>query len=223
MGQDPAEQDGAHEFGGYQSGRGLVRGAADSDDEEAEATCGQRGVEKIEPVRRARRARQRLQADPYREHAEREVDREQPWPWPQRQDAGGDRRPEGEGGADHQRVIAEAATEHAGRVDEADQRRVHAHDAAGAQPLQRACRRQAGQRPCEGAAERGQGEQQQAAEIDPLMADDFAERAEWQQRRNQRDLIDVDHPDHVGRADMEVGGNRRQRDVGDRRIERGQR
>ena len=55
------------------------------------------------------------------------------------------------------------------------------------------------------------------------MADDFAERAERQQRRHQRDLIDIDHPDHIGRADMEVGGNRRQRDVGDRRIQRGQR
>ena len=137
--------------------------------------------------------------------------------------AGGNRRAERERRSDHQRVMAEAAAEHMGRVDEADQRRVYAHDAAGAQPLQRPRGGQARQRPCEGATERGQREQQQAAEIDPLMADDFAERAERQQRRNQRDLIDVDHPDHVGRADMEVGGDGGQRDVGDRRIQRSQR
>jgi hypothetical protein len=62
-----------------------------------------------------------------------------------------------------------------------------------------------------------------SVDVDTLMADDFAERAERQQGRDQRDLVDVDHPDHVGRADMEVGGNGRQRNVGDRRIQRGQR
>jgi hypothetical protein len=55
------------------------------------------------------------------------------------------------------------------------------------------------------------------------MADDFAERAERQQRRDQCDLVDIDDPNHVGRTDMEVGGNGGQRDVGNRRIQRGQR
>jgi hypothetical protein len=52
------------------------------------------------------------------------------------------------------------------------------------------------------------------------MADDFAERAERQQRRHQRDLVDVDDPDHVGGADMKIGGDGGEGDVGDCGIER---
>jgi hypothetical protein len=167
----------------------------------------------------ARRTRQRLQSDPHRQHAERDVDRKQPRPRTERQDGRGDRRPECEGGAHHQRVMAKTTAEHMGRVDEANQRRIHAHDAAGTKPLQRPRGQKTGQRPRQGAAERSQREQQKSANIDALMADDFAERAERQQRRDQRDLIDIDDPDHVRRADMEVGGNRGQRDVGDRRIQ----
>ena len=200
-----------------------MRRAADADEEEAEAACGQGRARKIERVLCARRFRQGLQADPDCDHAEGNIDREQPRPCSDRKDPGGNRRPERERRSDHERVVAEAAAQHMRRVDEADQRRVYAHDAAGAQPLQRPRRRQAGQRPCEGAAKRGQREQQQAAEIDPPMADDFAERAERQQRRDQRDLVDIDHPDHVGRADMEVGGDGGQRNVRDRRIQRGHR
>ena len=36
------------------------------------------------------------------------------------------------------------------------------------------------------------------------MADDLAERAQRQQRRDQDNLVDIDHPDGLGRADMEV-------------------
>ncbi len=108
-------------------------------------------------------------------------------------------------------------------IDEADQRRVHAHDAAGAEPLQRAGDQQARQRPGQRAAERCQREQDQSAEIDALVADDLAERAERQQRRHQRDLVDVDDPDHIGRADVKIGGNGGQRDIGDRGVERGHR
>jgi hypothetical protein len=55
------------------------------------------------------------------------------------------------------------------------------------------------------------------------VADDLAERAEGQKRRYQRDLVNVDDPDHVGRADMKIRGDGGQRDVGDGRIERGHR
>src|SRR5829696_2881787 len=50
-----------------------------------------------------------------------------------RKDRGSNGRPERERRSDHQRVVAEAAAEHMGRVDEADQRRVDAHDATGTQ------------------------------------------------------------------------------------------
>ena len=39
------------------------------------------------------------------------------------------------------------------------------------------------------------------------MSDDLAERAKRQQCRDQRDLIDIDDPDDVGRADVKVGGD----------------
>jgi hypothetical protein len=97
--------------------------------------------------------------------------------------------------------------DHAAWIDETNQCGVDAHDAAGAEALQRPGDQQAVQRPRHGAAQRGQCEQQQAAEIDALVADDFAERAKRQQRCDQRDLIHVHHPDHVGRADMKVGGD----------------
>ena len=222
-GHQPAEQQSRAERQPDQEQRGLMRRAADADEEEAEATRGQGGARKIERMLCARRLRQRLQADPDGNRAERNVDREQPGPRSDRKNRRGDRRPQRERRSDHQRVVAEAAAQHMGRVDEADQRRVDAHDAARAQPLQRPRRRQAGQRPCERAAKRGQREQQQAAKIDPPMADDFAERAERQQRGDQRDLVDIDHPDHLGRTDLEVGGDGRQRDVRDRRVQRSHR
>jgi len=119
--------------------------------------------------------------------------------------------------------VAEAAAQRLAGVDDADQRGVHGHDAAGPQTLQRAGNEQTWQRPGQRAAERRQREQHEAAEIDALMADDLAERAERQQGRDQCDLVDVDHPDRFGRADVEVGRDRRQRDVRNRRIERGHR
>jgi hypothetical protein len=49
--------------------------------------------------------------------------------------------------------------------------------------------------------------------------DDFAKGCERQQRRHQGNLIDVHHPDDVGRADMQIGRDRGQSDVGDGSIE----
>ena len=169
----------------------------------------------------ARRQRQGSHADRHRQQAEGNIDREQPRPRPQRQNTGGDRRPEGKGGADDHRVIAKAAAEQPAWIDETDQRRIHGHQTAGAEALQHARDQKSGQRPGAGASERGNREQQQAAEINAPVADDLAERAERQQRCDQRDLIGVDHPDHIRRAHFQVGGDRRQRDIGNRSIKRG--
>ena len=119
------------------------------------------------------------------------------------------------------RVVTEAAALQVPGIDETNQRRIHAHDAAGAEALQHARSQQAGQRPRAGAGERGQREQQKSREVDPAVTDDFAERRERQQRRHQRDLIDVHHPDDVGRPDMQVGRDGGKCHVGDRGIERG--
>jgi hypothetical protein len=52
------------------------------------------------------------------------------------------------------------------------------------------------------------------------VADDLAKRAERQQRRHKRNLVDIDHPDHICRTDMQIRSNGGQRDVGDRGIQR---
>jgi hypothetical protein len=114
-----------------------VGGAADADDEETEAACCQQRAEEIEGVHGPGRRRQGFQADAHRDQAEGNVDREQPGPRANSQDAGCDGRPQREGGRDHQRVMAVAAAEQSARIDEADQRRIYGHDAAGAEPLQR--------------------------------------------------------------------------------------
>ena len=131
-GHQPAEQHGAGKLQSDQDRRSLMRSATDADEEEAEAARGQGRARKIERVRCARRLRQGLQADPDCDRAEGNIDRKQPRPCSDRKDPGGNGRPERERRSDHERVVAEAAAQHMRRVDEADQRRVYAHDAAGA-------------------------------------------------------------------------------------------
>ncbi len=86
-GQDPAEHERAHELSDNQRRRRLVGGAADADDEEAEAGAGQRCTGEVEGMFGARRLRQRLHADQQCNDAERQVDREQPGPGPESEDA----------------------------------------------------------------------------------------------------------------------------------------
>ena len=88
----------------------LVGGAADSENKETEADRRQQRTGKVEGVGRARRLRQRLDADQHRSHTEWNVDREQPRPRCDRQDARSERRAERERCCDHQRIVAEAAS-----------------------------------------------------------------------------------------------------------------
>ena len=141
--QQPAQQDRGDKLDRHHARRRLVRGTSDPENEQTEAARSQQRAGKIECVHGARRVRQGLQADGNGNHAEGNVDREQPRPRPYRQNAGGDRWPQCEGGRDHQRVMAKSAAEKPARIDETNKRRVHAHDAAGAQPLQRPRRQQA--------------------------------------------------------------------------------
>jgi hypothetical protein len=94
---------------------------------------------------RSRGVRQCLQADQHRNEAEGDVDGEQPAPRPDRKNAGGDGGAEREGGRHDERVVSEPAALQAAGIDEANQRGIHAHDAAGAEPLQHARDQQAGQ------------------------------------------------------------------------------
>ena len=181
------------------------------------------GPWEIESVRGPRRRRQRGKADPQRNQAERQIDGEKPRPGAECKDARCNGRSERESGRHHQRIMTEAAAQQPARIDEADQRRVHAHQPTGAESLQRPRHQQARQRPRQGTADGRQREQEQPAEIDALVADDFAECAERQQCRDQRDLVDIDDPDHFGRADVQIGGDGGQGDVGDGGVERGHR
>ncbi len=69
---------------------------------------------------------------------------------------------------------------------------------------------------------RGEREQREAHHVDPLLPDDLAERRDRQQRRHHGELIGVDDPDRIGRVDAEIGGDRRQRGVGDGGVEGGE-
>ena len=200
-----------------------MSGAADPDNEEAETGSSHCRAEEIEGMFRTRRRRQCLEPDRQRNQAERKIDREQPRPRTDSENARGDRRSQTKGGCDHHGVVAEATALQPRRKHEADQRGIHGHHAAGAETLQRTRNQQARQRPGQRAAERGQSEQQEAAEIDALMADDLTERAERQHGGDDDDLIDIDDPNDLGRADMQIGRHRRQRDVGDHGVERAHR
>ncbi len=116
--------------------------------------------------------------------------------------------------------MSETSALQAPRINETNQRRIHTHDAAGAQTLQHARHQQAGQRPGAGAGQRRHGEQHETCEINPAVTDDFAKRCERQQRCHQGNLVDVHHPDDVGGADMQIGRDSGKSDVGDRGIER---
>jgi hypothetical protein len=120
-----------------------MRGTSDPENKQSETTRGQQCCEKVERVRGARRMRQGFQADQNSDQAEWNVDGEQPGPGPDSQNARRDGRPERESGGDHQCIMTVAAAEHTFRIDIADQRGVDAHEAARAQPLQRARQQQA--------------------------------------------------------------------------------
>ena len=130
-----------------------MRGAADPDDEEAEADrrpARRRGKSKACVARGATAG---SDADRERDEAEGQVDGEQPGPAPGR---GWRRRCVGP------RVKAVATTNALWPrprpcrrlgIHEPHQRDIHGHDAAGAQPLQRACDQQGWQRPGQRAAQ----------------------------------------------------------------------
>src|SRR5216684_634749 len=143
--QNPAKQRGGGKFDQHKSRRRVMRSTSDPQNEKAETTRGQQRAGKIEGMRCPRGTRQRLQADQDRDKPERNVDAEQPAPGPDRQNEGGDRRAKREGGRDHHRVVSKTPALQAPRKNETNQRRVDAHDAAGAEALQHARDQQARQ------------------------------------------------------------------------------
>src|SRR5579859_4296810 len=108
-GEDPADRKRGDKRAQHESGRRLMPGAADRDDEETKAAGGERSTEKVKGVLLARQPRQSLHADQESDDAKGQVDRKQPRPGPERKDARGDARPEREADCDDERIVTEAA------------------------------------------------------------------------------------------------------------------
>ena len=66
---------------------------------------------------------------------------------------------------------------------------------------------------------RGAGEHHKANHVDAAIPENVAERRERQQRDDDGELIGIDNPDRIGSAGVDLLGNRRQRDIGDRAVE----
>ena len=154
-----------------------------------------------------------------RQCTDRHVDREQPGPWSNRQDAGGDGRSDRRCDRADRRVEPDATAEPAPRIDEAHQCAVDAHDAGRAEALDDARDGQSDQRIRQRAAQRCDGEYDQPVLIDAPIAIDVAKRGERQQRDRHRKLVGVHHPDRGSGAGIDVPPDRRQRHVGDRAVQ----
>ena len=107
------------------------------------------------------------------------------------------------------------------RIGKPDQGHVNAHDSGRAETLHDTRDGQHDQRVRQRAEEGGQREQQQPRQIDPAIADDLSQRRERQQRDRYRELITIDDPDRRGGAGVQILGDGRQRDIGDRAIHHG--
>ena len=175
----------------------------------------------VEGMAAARGMRQGPHSDHHRRDAERNVDRKQIRPGRRRQDAGGQRRPDRGGHRHHQRIDADAAPQHPMRIGKPDQGRVHAHDSGRTKALHDTRDGQQDQRVRQRAEQRGKREQQQPRPIDPAIAEDLSQRREREQRDRYRELITIDDPDREGRAGVQILGDGRQRDIGDRAVHHG--
>src|ERR1700691_4977093 len=133
--------------------------ASEPQSEKTETGRSQQRANKIEGASGSWHARQGLQTDQHRNNAKGDIDCKQPGPWPDREDAGGDRWAEREGGGDYQRIVSEASALQASRIDETNKGRIHTHEAAGPETLNYACRQQCRQRPGAGTSQRREGKQ----------------------------------------------------------------
>ena len=86
-------------------------------------------------------------------------------------------------------------------------------------PGPRGRRRATSRRRRQAAGDRGDGEGDDAAEEDPLVAEQVAEPAGQQQEAAEGQQVGVDHPGQRGLGEAEVGADRGQRDVHDALVE----
>ena len=205
----------------HRGGRGRAVGAlADAQDQQPERARVEYGADQVEPAAGLRGRRQELQRKHQGQGTDRHVDGEQPGPGRDREDTGRDGRPQRGRRRHRHRIEADALAQLVCRIDEADQRCVHAHHPGAAHALQHPRRGQRRQRPTHRAQQGRSGEQGQAVTIYPPVAHDLSQRGERQQARDQGQLIGVDHPDRGGRRRVQVQRDGRQHRVCDRGVER---
>ena len=165
------------------------------------------------------RVRKSLAADDQRSDSDWQVDEEQPLPRCNAEDDGGERRADRGRHRQYHRIIADSPAKHLRRIGRTHERRVHAHDAGGADALEHARGNQQGQRSPGRAAHRTKRKQHQPRDVDAFVADPIAKCCERQQKDGDRQLIRVDHPDRRCGRRAELMGDDRQRDVGDCSVE----
>ena len=192
----------------------------DADDERAKGCRAQQGAEPIETMTGERvRGSARL-ANTRAMTPRGTLIQEEPLPRRDRQNSGLYTRPDRcRGRSDHGASDRDSPAELVGGINEAEQGHVDAHDPGTAKTLEDARGDERGQRPGERVDERAEREHGQTRDEDAPVAAQLAERAECQKRDRHGELIGVDHPDGIRRVRAKLGGDGRQRDVGDGAIE----
>jgi len=133
--QQIADHDRSHELRGEQRDAAAMPQRVDAGDQKTEHQRREDRAQDVEAMRRARRVGQGADANDEGGDAERHIDGEQPWPWRDRQNAAGNGWSDCRRDRDDRRVKRETAAQDLVREDEADQRRVHAHDAGSTKAL----------------------------------------------------------------------------------------
>ena len=199
----------------------AVRETLDGGHHQTEGQCVHHGIAPVEfPfVGSDRILGQEARAEHEGGQPDGDVHGEKPRPAGGREDGGGQGRPGYRRNGHDRGVDPHAAPELRLGVDDADERRIDRRDGRCAESLHDAGQHEGLQRSGEGTADRGDGEQGQSADVDPAVADPFAKGRKGEQRDHDRKLVGIDDPDRVGRRDPEFAGDRRQGDIGNRRVD----
>ena len=200
----------------------AAREGLDEAEQHAEHECGKQRGDDVEFLLGAVAVRQGFDAENIGDHAERDIDREQPVPGGDGEHEAGEAGAERGRNADGERVEAHRLAELGGGKNIADEGGIDAHDAGGADALEDARGGEKIERPRAGAAERGDGEHDHAGAVDAAVTVNVAERGERQQQDDDGELIDADNGDRLRRGGVEVARDGRQRHIGNRGVHDGQ-
>jgi hypothetical protein len=168
---------------------------------------------------RALLARQHAPADGDRNHADRQVDEEDPAPRQALREDAAEDRPGGGRRAVDSAPDAEGHPAIAALVGGADERDVRREHRGGPDALHATGGDQDGRRARQPRGQRGGGEDDQAADVDRLAADEIRERPGSEQQRREGEGVDVDHPLQLRERRVQIGGHVGQGHVHDRHVD----